>query len=230
MKPDDQRHFFERALKRTMPGAQIKSLKVLPEDVLDVSQALRAELEFSASGLTADGNGKAVVSLPWISKGMGVVNFILGGTGLEQRKYPLRTEIACGLSEQITIQLAAGYTGAVSMPHYEPIEDESIGYVRRVELKGNTLTGTDEFKLKTVEFSPSQYLTLKRSLKALDYDERKAPVLTLASNALAAAEETPKMAPRPRSTRTPGFLRAARNWKSPTPTPACCAASMLKKF
>lgn len=195
MKPGDQRHFFERALKRTMPGAQIKSLKLLPEDVLDVAQALRAELEFSASGLTADGNGKAVVSLPWISKGMGVVNFILGGTGLEQRQYPLRTEIACGLSEQITIQLAAGYTGAVSMPHYEPIEDESIGYVRRVELKGNTLTGRDEFKLKTVEFSPSQYLTLKRSLKALDYDERKAPVLTLASNALAAAGEAPKMAP-----------------------------------
>ncbi len=188
MKPDDKRHFFERALKRTMPGAQIKSLHVLPEDVLDVAQPLRAELEFSASGLTADGGGKAVVSLPWIGKGMGVVNFVLSGTGLEQRKYPLRTEIACGIREQINITLDAGYTGSVSMPHYDPIQDESLGYVREVKLKGNTLTGTDEFKLKTVEFSPRQYLTLKRSLKALDYDERKAPVLTLSPAALAAAE------------------------------------------
>ncbi len=194
MKPDDERRFFERALKRTMPGARIKSLKILPEDVMDVSQALRAELEFSDTGMTADGNGKAVVSLPWISKEMGVVNFVLAGTGLEKRKYPLRTEIACGIREEISIKLGEGYTGSISMPHYSPIEDESIGYIRQVELKDNTLTCLGEFKLKTVEFSTNQYQTLKRSLKALDFDERKAPVLAVslsASAELAIADSAP---------------------------------------
>jgi len=32
------------------------------------------------SGMTATGEGKAVVSLPWIGNGMGIVNFILNGT------------------------------------------------------------------------------------------------------------------------------------------------------
>ena len=93
MKPDDKLRFFERNLKRTMPGARVKSLKLLPEDIQDVSVGLHAELEFTADGMTASGNGKSVVNLPWIGKGMGIVNFILGGTGLEKRKYPFAPKL-----------------------------------------------------------------------------------------------------------------------------------------
>src|ERR1051325_6937510 len=81
MKPDDKRRFFERNLKRAMPGAKLKTLKLTPEDMLDVSQSIRAELEFSVEGMTAAGSGKAAVSVPWIGKGLGLVNFILGARG-----------------------------------------------------------------------------------------------------------------------------------------------------
>ena len=52
-----------------------------------------------------------------------------------------------------------------------------MSYHRKVEFKGKTLACSREFKLKTVEFSPTQYLQLRTALKAMDYDERKAPVL-----------------------------------------------------
>ena len=39
-------------LKQTMPGAKLTSLKITPEDMLDVSSELKAELGFSADGLT----------------------------------------------------------------------------------------------------------------------------------------------------------------------------------
>jgi transglutaminase-like putative cysteine protease len=194
MKPDDKRRFFERSLKSAMPGARLVSLSVLPEDTMDVSIPLQARMEFTASGMTAAGNGKAVVRLPWISKGMGVVNFVLGGTGLEKRKYPLRTGIACGVTEHISIKLAEVYTGQISMPGYPPIEDKSLTYRRRVQLDGSTLACSSEFNLEAVEFSPSQYLELKRSLKALDYDERKAPVLAVSSAAIARDDDTPRPA------------------------------------
>jgi len=45
MKPDDRRRFFERDLKEAMPGARLISFKLLPEDMLDVSTVLRAELD-----------------------------------------------------------------------------------------------------------------------------------------------------------------------------------------
>ncbi len=185
MKPDDKRRFFERSLKRTMPGARLTSLKIIPEDVRDVSAELRAELQFSVDGMTASGEGKSIVNLPWIGKSMGVVNFILSGAGLEKRKYPFRTEIACGLTEEISLKLTDGFEGAVSIPSYSPIEDPSMSYHRRVEFKDHALACTDELNLKTVEFTPEQYQTLKRSLKAMDYDERKAPVMAISGSTLA---------------------------------------------
>jgi hypothetical protein len=194
MKPDDKRRFFERVLKRSMSGARLNSLKIIPEDVQDVSAELRAELEFSVEGMTASGEGKSIVNLPWIGRSMGVVSFILSGAGLEKRKYPLRTEIACGLSEEVSVKLADGFSGAVSMPSYAPIEDPSLSYHRQVQLKNGTLACEEVLKLKTVEFSPAQYLTLKKSLKAMDYDERKTPVMAISGSALAKVIERPASA------------------------------------
>ena len=75
MKPDDERRFFEQRLKQAMPGLRLKSLKLTPEDMSDVSTGLRAELEFSVDGMTANGGGKSVVTMPWIGKRLGVVEF-----------------------------------------------------------------------------------------------------------------------------------------------------------
>jgi transglutaminase-like putative cysteine protease len=191
MKPDDKRRFFERALKRTMPGAMLKSLKLTPEDMLDTSVTVRAELEYTADGMTAAGNGKAIVSLPWIGKGMGIVQFILGGAGLEKRKYPMRTYVACGLQEDMTIKLGEGFTGSVSMPSFSPTSDACIDYTQRVEHKDQALKASRELKLKVVEFSPEQYLQLRRTLESLEYDERKAPVMAVADNIVAVATPRP---------------------------------------
>ena len=125
------------------------------------------------------------------------MNFVLDGTGLEKRKYPLRTEIACGVSEEIKLTLGVGYAGAASLPAYSPVKDSTVDYSRRVELKDNVLICNGEFKLKTVEFNPAQYLALKSTLKSIDFDERKAPVLALTEAALAAVEDAPKVSTNP---------------------------------
>jgi hypothetical protein len=196
MKPDDKRRFFERNLKRSIPGARLTSLKLIPDDMLDISTGLRAELGFSVDGMTACGAGKAVVNLPWLGRSLGIVNFILGGTGLEKRKYPLRTEIACGLKEDVEIK-TEGFSGALSMPVYPPISDETLSYERRVQDEGTTLTCSREFKFKTVEFSPEQYLNLKKTLKAMEYDDRKAPVMGIPAQTVASADPAADPGPAP---------------------------------
>ena len=55
MKPDDKRRFFERAIKHSMPGARVTSVKLLPENFMDFSQTLRAELQFSATDCPRSG-------------------------------------------------------------------------------------------------------------------------------------------------------------------------------
>ena len=186
MKPDDKRRFFERAIKRTMPGATLKALKLTPENMLDTSVPVRAELEYTADGMTVAGNGKAIVSLPWIGKGMGVVQFILGGAGLEKRKYPLQTHVACGLREDMVVKLGEGFAGMVSKPTFSPSSDACLHYEQQVEHQGQTLVASRELKLKVVQFSPEQYLKLRKTLELLEYDQRKAPVMSVAENIVAA--------------------------------------------
>jgi transglutaminase-like putative cysteine protease len=177
MKPDDVRRFFEGNLKRTMPGARLKSLKLLPENMLDVSSEVRAELSFSADGMTASGSGRSVVGVPWIGKGLGIVNFILGNTGLEKRKYPMQTYVACGLQEDVDLKLGEGFGDAASMPSCSPLDDQTLSYSQTFHVQNGNLVCSRGLKLKIVEFSPKEYLELKRTLESMEYDARKTPVM-----------------------------------------------------
>jgi transglutaminase-like putative cysteine protease len=179
MKPDDERRFFEQRLKQAVPGLRLKSLKLVPSDMRDVSTSLRAELEFSVDGMTANGGGKSVASMPWIGKRLGVLNFILDGTGLDKRKYPLMTEVACGVQEDISLKLADGFGGAVSLPAVSSVEDDCVSYRQQFASSSDLLEGSRTLKLKTVEFTPAQYQNLKQTLKLLADDGRKSPILAL---------------------------------------------------
>jgi hypothetical protein len=187
MKPDDQRRFFESSLKRSMPGAQLRSFKLTPAEMLDMSSALHAQLEYAVDGMTASGQGKAIVSLPWIGKDFGVVNFILNGAGLDKRKYPMQTYVACGLAEGISLKLSGGFGQAVSLPSYTPIDDPSLSYQQNVTARDGALNCSRQLTLKVVEFAPAQYATLKQTLKSLEYDQRKSPILAVLDTAPAAA-------------------------------------------
>jgi transglutaminase-like putative cysteine protease len=191
MKPDDQRRFFERNLKRAMPGARLDSFKLYPEDMMDIGTPVHAELGFSVDGMTASGSGKSMVSVPWIGSQFGIVNFILGSCGLDKRKYPMQTFVACGVKESVSIKTEDGFTGAVSMPSCPPVDDDCVSYDETFGYKDGTLDCAREEKLKTVEFSPQQYLTLKKTLKSTEYDERKAPLLSVAQNAATEPPEKP---------------------------------------
>ena len=179
MKDDDRRRFFERNLKRSVPGARLRSLKITPEDLLDMSSGLRTEMEYSADGQTATGSGKAIVNLPWIGKDFGVVNLILSDTGLDKRKYPMETEVACGMAEGMSIKLAGGFGKPISLPTYTPTDDSSMSFQENVTDQDGVLSGSRTLILKVVEFSPAQYATLKQTLKTLEYDQRKEPILAV---------------------------------------------------
>ena len=192
MKPDDQRRFFESNLKRAMPGARLRSLKLTPADMLDMSSALHAELEFSVDGMTATGHGTAIVSLPWIGKNFGIVNFILNGAGLDHRKYPLQTSVACGLVEGISLKLD-GFKETISLPSYTQIDSPTIGVQEQVATHNGELNASRQLTLKVVEFRPAQYAALKQTLKSLEYDQRKAPILAVSETMRAnraAADDT----------------------------------------
>lgn len=182
LKPDEQKEFFEGRIKEAVPGAKLISLKLTPENLLNTSVPLHAELKFVAGGLTANGNDKSIVNLPWISKDLGVANRILSAAvGLKTRKYPLDTEVTCGVQEDVTLKMEGGFASPLSVPSFTSVDDNCVAYNENISYTDGTLECSRDFRLKTVEFSPSEYLTLRHTLKDMSYDRRKSLILTLTS-------------------------------------------------
>lgn len=185
MKPDDQRRFFEHYLKEAIPGARLTALKMTPANMLDIATPIKADISFTADDITATGRGTSVVTVPWIGGNMGLVNRILDGTGLNTRKYPMQTRIACGLHEDVALKLGRGFGKVESLPACPPMEDDSVSYHQTYNDKDGTLNCSREFSLKKVETAPGEYAQLKHTLKALQYDARKSPVLAVTEDAAA---------------------------------------------
>ncbi|HXB58117.1 MAG TPA: DUF3857 domain-containing protein [Candidatus Acidoferrales bacterium] len=184
LKPDEQKKFFEERLKQAIPSVKLISLKLTPENMLDTSVPLGAEMKFTASGLTANGNNKSIVNLPWISRYIGVANrVLLQVVGLKQRKYPLDSEYTCGAREDLTLKLTGGFAAPLSVPEFSSYSDDSVGYSENVDVQHNVLTASRDFRLKTVEFSPDEYQKLRQTLKDMDYDRRKSLIMALKSKA-----------------------------------------------
>ena len=184
LKADDLRRGCETLLKKSLPGAKLVSLKVTPENMQDMSTPVKITIEYSVDDVTVSGHGKSVVKVPWLSSGVSIFNMILGeAAGLDQRKYPLLTQVTCGTDEQISLKLGEGFSGAFSMPVCEPVENDCLSYHRSFSMENGMLECSRSLKLKAVEFSPEQYAQLKKTLKEMAYDDRKSPVLNVPDHA-----------------------------------------------
>ena len=176
IRPDQQREYFETVAGRVVPGARMTDFALEPYDLLDNTRPLVARLKIEAGDVPIVGEDVLMLPVPRFGGRVGMVNFVLGQAGLEERKYPLITKIACGVEQSLTLDIGELADGAVSLPDYPPIEDDAVAYVRTLEQEGNLLKGKTTFKLKVVEFSPGQYRELKNTLQKIEFYGRKMPI------------------------------------------------------
>ncbi|MCK5802359.1 MAG: DUF3857 domain-containing protein, partial [Lentisphaeria bacterium] len=177
IKPVERRRFFEGVVSRALSGARLTQITITPEKMLDTTQPLHVSLGFEAPNAIVSDGATVMLPVPRLGTGVGMVNFILRQTGLKKRKYPLNTHYACGVREELTLEIAPELGRIVAMPEYPPIDTDTILWKRTLEASGTTLSGTSQFQLKGVEFNPAQYLALKGTLKSLELNARKKIIL-----------------------------------------------------
>ncbi len=174
MSSEEKRSFFEKILRNAIPSAELFYYTLSPKNLLDLSNPLIAKLHFSSKKTVLSGKDVSMINLPWLGSSIGIVNYIIGKTGLTERKYPLVTEITCGYSEKISLELGKE-TKIEKLPEYKNVDSETITYSQNLSLSENVLTGSARFLINTVEFSPSQYLDLRSYLKLIETDSKKKP-------------------------------------------------------
>lgn len=174
--PIERRRFFESCIRSVYADAELTNWSLTPENPQDTTQPLSAKIQFSARNILVRKQNLTMVPLPFLSTRLGVVNFLLGKIDLDQRRFPLEIASTCGVNENVKIDLPDELNSEISMPVYKPINNDEIEWKRSVARVGKALLGRNEFLIKTVEFSPPQYLALKESLKTIEYDSQKMPL------------------------------------------------------
>ncbi|MFI4910365.1 MAG: DUF3857 domain-containing protein [Sedimentisphaeraceae bacterium JB056] len=174
--PEQRRQYFEAVVKRLLPGANLTSFELKPDNLQDTAQTITANLSYQADNVIIDDGEMGAASIYNIGAKVGMVNFVLGKTGLEKRRFPLETGFACGVKEHYSLKVAEGME-IVSLPQYQNIEDDTMVWKRSVSQEENIVKADSEFKLTTVRFSPQQYLALKSHLADIEYNEARKLIL-----------------------------------------------------
>ncbi|HJO94791.1 MAG TPA: DUF3857 domain-containing protein, partial [Victivallales bacterium] len=174
---DERKSFFEKILRNSIPSANLINYTLRPTNILNPKIPITLKLEYKASDLLISDKDLALLEIPWLGRTIGVVNFIIGNTGLNKRKYPFLTEIACGYKENINIKILDKNLKIISLPKYKNTNNKLTEYNQNLKFMKNTLSGSNKFLLKIVEFSPEEYLSLKQILKNIEIDMKKMPIL-----------------------------------------------------
>ncbi len=172
IKPEERRRFFEGHLKKTMPTAELNDLEIRPKELRDTTQPLTIILSYSADRLLVEGPANKMFTPPRLGSSLGYANFLLGQTGLDKRKYPLYTGMTAGIRETVELDIPDGF-GNVNIPDYHPVDTEPLTWSTQTLQREGALCTTNTFLLNAVEFSPVEYLELKKNLKEIEYNLRK---------------------------------------------------------
>jgi len=175
-KPEKVKQFFAARLKSIMPGAKLDSFKITPENLRDYKTPLSVRLSFSTNSLFIKGEEAILMQIPHIGSAFSASSWILGDMGLKKRKYPLHLVATCGVTENFSYKLPSGLTIA-KLPEYKKINWKKLVWERELKSKDNQLSGTAEYLINAVEFSPDEYIKLKKDIKAIQFENRKMLVL-----------------------------------------------------
>ena len=182
-KPADRRKLFEAILKASFPGAEVLEFELLPADLQDTSEPLSISVSARAQDWPMRGeHGMAAANLPWLGRNVGYVNWLLGTTGLEERKYPFETEIACGVNEKITIKAGTAFNTLVEAPVPLDVDTPELGFSFGVDMTDDDVAGTYRYEMRETVFSPEQYQALRTTLQDIEVALKQRPLFAANEN------------------------------------------------
>lgn len=170
---DEQQGFFEKIIKNFAPGAKLTRCTILPENMLDTTQVLTVELAFESGDIRVAGNDTIMLPLLKMGNSLGMVHYVLGRTGLEERRYPIFTEYTCGVRETMDLKLNRAVGKLKNLPQFPVIKNQGVTWSRNLLLDDDMLHSESTFQLDLPQYSPDQYLSLRETLKKIESGNRK---------------------------------------------------------
>lgn len=181
LKPEELRQFFEGHLRKSSPSAILEDIKFYPNELRDTSKPLKVELKYNYCDILTNNQGFKLIQIPYFGDSIGYANFLLRGTELKQRRFPLYTRMTAGIKEIYEIEIDPEL-GVPVYPNIQAIETDNLYWNRIYSMKDHILSITNNFEIRTVQFSTDEYKQLKTNLEDIEYESRKELFLQTESN------------------------------------------------
>jgi transglutaminase-like putative cysteine protease len=174
LKPEERRPYFEERLQQALGNARLLDLEIRPAEIRNTTVPLSVRMEFEVENALAAGADEALLQVPALLNRFGLFSALLGeGIGLDKRNYPLQVQATCGVTETVRLDLNSSGFQPSALPEYDLIDTPDLLIRRTVGTTNGQLTATADLMLRTVEFSPEEYLRLKENLKLSERNARK---------------------------------------------------------
>lgn len=190
MRRDDRRRHVERMLQHALPGAVLTDLTIEPEDLQQTDVPLVLTCAYAVPGGVLRGRVD-VALLPQLAGVFGMVNFKVRSTGLETRRFPLQTEVPCGVEERITLR-----TDFAERPFFGDgtveIDVDGVHYLQSVACTGGVIEASSRLLLGKSLYAPDAYRILRAALQQVETARQALPIWTGAAPAGADTSGAPE--------------------------------------
>ncbi|NLK82567.1 MAG: DUF3857 domain-containing protein [Lentisphaerae bacterium] len=176
--PERVRQFVTQQLGQAVAGAVVESIELEPADLRDMSKKLKLKIRFSAKNFLIRNSERALFEPPWLGSHFGVVNFVLGSTGLKERKYPMQIFSTCASAENFELTAPAAWSAEI-LPEYRKIETPVLTWTQNLQFHEQKVSGQRRIAFTQPEITPSQYGNLKQALRDIEYEGRKTPIFRM---------------------------------------------------
>ena len=110
------------------------------------------------------------------------MNYTVGKTGLEERRFPLQTEIPCAVEE--TVEIASDFgDSAFAAPFDTTVEADGVTYARRMALTNGAFVASSRFAMLKSLYPPAAYQGLRGALQRIETARLAEPVFAGAPRA-----------------------------------------------
>lgn len=176
---EQQQKLLDGILRNILPGADFTGFTVSPKDPQDMTQPLKLTLNAQIKDYAViNADGVALIRLPWISKGMGYVNFIANRLSLDKRRFDMTLNTTAAVTESLTITGLDTLGQVLYLPADQTLASPGVRYTRGGTINAGSFTGKREMAFTQMTYTPEDYLKLRTTLEGIQKDTRREPMFT----------------------------------------------------
>lgn len=164
--PEKTKQFVASALKNSLPGCELTEVKILPENIRDLSKPLQMIISCQAGDYVDISWGDGIVNMPFLGSSFGAFNIMLNDRLLPVRCYPVQFFSTAAIEEICTLQLPDDLQLA-ALPEKRNWSNKFLTVMSKVEKEKNVLSGFRKLALDQVQVTPDVYPDFFRNVKKL---------------------------------------------------------------